>query len=520
MKRALSRCLYRYLHVLVTGLIITLVLYVYIMQRVALTSSSSSSASLSSSSLSFAASHFGTFTDVQGLTPKQSETLKKAVTQNVTVSPSHLEAGGEGSVLLAGVPRSHKGYLTLGIPTLKRPKGDYFFSTLASLLQQSTPAQQLNMTLVILLADRDPDTNLLTLASIKARYRKELSEGLMLVVSAPDTEHIFRAPNLKRTFNDSLERVRWRSKQNLDYAALMEFSTNLSTYYLQIEDDVTAAPNYVQHIQVFVQSNQRRHWAGLEVCPHGFIGKLFRSSDLPKLVAVLRTFYLEQPCDFLIHHFYHLMLQTKVIRRGGNLFFHQGKFSSLANVTRKTDHRTSMLRAWAPVVKKHRGHSNPEADLYSNVAVYRNYVIRAAYDLATEAFFWGKDVKEGDDVTVVFRSPQPVARILVDTGISDKMGRRRDFVRNGTVEVGEKAYVGLQGRKALCTDTRVVGSFVNGRFDQSLMPMDTAHASSSSSLSLSSSVSSPLVRCFTIVITQAQKEWVAIPEIVVFLRGS
>ena len=45
--------------------------------------------------------------------------------------------------------------------------------------------------------------------------------------------------------------------------------------------------------------------------PHGFIGKLFRSRDLPKLVMVLRAFYLEQPCDFLIKpYFINMMTQV------------------------------------------------------------------------------------------------------------------------------------------------------------------------------------------------------------------
>ena len=66
------------------------------------------------------------------------------------------------------------------------------------------------------------------------KYDQQLREGLLLLVSAPNTEHLFLDDNLKLTFNDSLQRVRWRSKQNLDYAALMEFSTSLSTYYLQV----------------------------------------------------------------------------------------------------------------------------------------------------------------------------------------------------------------------------------------------------------------------------------------------
>ena len=190
----------------------------------------------------------------------------------------------------------------------------------------------------------------------------------------------------------------------------------------QLEDDVMAAPNYIQHIQDFVRANAHRAWAGLEVCPHGFIGKLFRSADLPKLVAILRTFYLEMPCDFLIDHFYRLMLQTRVIRRRGTLFFHQGKYSSLGNVTRKTDRtdRGFMMREPGEALalrRTNRGHQNPAARLFTSMTVYRNYFLRHAYRLDSGLFFWAKDVKDGDYVTVVFNEPQRLEKIIVESGL-------------------------------------------------------------------------------------------------------
>ncbi|KAL8600243.1 hypothetical protein ACOMHN_040704 [Nucella lapillus] len=450
MKRTLLRYLLRYLHVVVTGLVVTSFAYVVIMQRVTLPTSESRA--------------------------------------SVTV------------------------FLTIGIPTLKRPKGEYFFSTLASLLQQSSPAQQRNMTLVIMLTDRAPAHNHLTLATIKTRYGQELSEGLIAVVSAPDTGHLFSGQLEKRTYDDSPQRVRWRSKQNLDYAALMELSANLSAFYLQLEDDVVAAANYVQHIQSFIHENRHHPWAGLELSHRGFIGKLFHNADLPKLVSLLRTFHLEMPCDFLLPTFYRLMQQKKAILRKSNLFYHQGKFSSLANVTRVIDRVASQAarRMWQSALKKRfPDHHNPPARLYTSISVFQTYSLAAAYNAPTSTsssgsdFFWGTDVNEGGDITVVFNAPQKVSRIVVETGILDKSGSRQDWLHNGTVEVGRRAFVGKQGSNALCTDTRLIGTFRHGRFDQS---------------ALSTSDSAAPLQCFTIVITQAQKEWVAISDIAVFVQ--
>ena len=65
------------------------------------------------------------------------------------------------------------------------------------------------------------------------------------------------------------------------------------------------------------------------------------------------------------------------------------------------------------------------------------------------------------------------------------------------MEVGQRAYVGSRDSKAVCTDTHDLGDFRDGRFEKSL------NASAD-------------VKCVTIVITQAQREWVAIREIAVF----
>jgi len=76
-----------------------------------------------------------------------------------------------------------------------------------------------------------------------------------------------------------VERVRWRAKQVADYAALFDFSVGRSHYYLQLEDDVQCAANFVAHIRDFIDKQQRKTntvWTMLEFSELGFIGKLFR----------------------------------------------------------------------------------------------------------------------------------------------------------------------------------------------------------------------------------------------------
>ena len=79
---------------------------------------------------------------------------------------------------------------------------------------------------------------------------------------------------LKRNYNDAEIRVKWRSKQVVDFAFMFYYGRNLSDYYIQIEDDVICAPNFVRHIKDFIQA-QKKNWVNLEFSSLGFIGKSF-----------------------------------------------------------------------------------------------------------------------------------------------------------------------------------------------------------------------------------------------------
>ncbi|XP_076472587.1 alpha-1,3-mannosyl-glycoprotein 4-beta-N-acetylglucosaminyltransferase C-like [Babylonia areolata] len=383
--------------------------------------------------------------------------------------------------------------------TIKREKADYFFTTLASLLQHSSPDEQRAMTVVVMVADRVQERNEEVLKQIKEQYPTQLSTGLLLVIRGPETDFIFQNNDLKRTYQDSLTRVQWRSKQNVDYAALMEYSAPLSTYYLHIEDDVTTADGYLRHIRNFIHKHETTTWAMLELCPHGFIGKLFRSADLPKMVMILRTFYLEQPCDFLMRYFTQMMTQPKPILIPKALFFHQGKYSSLFNVTRKTDKipldkggggggKTRQTQ----VAKTFRKGANPLAEVDSDLSVYQNHGVYNAYTLETQEFLWALDIKKGQRYTVAFNVDQRVKELLIETGFSAQ--NAKDILQSGHVEMG--TVPPSSSSPLLCPGAQPVGAFQKGHFDVTLKPPRD-------------------VRCFSVVITADQYEWLIIREIVV-----
>ena len=92
-------------------------------------------------------------------------------------------------------------------------------------------------------------------------------------------------------FGDSPKRTWWRTKQNLDYTFLMWYASNMSEYYMQLEDDVHPVPSFA----AFVRSALERSlignpWVMASFSGLGFIGKLFNNTHLPNLANFLLTF--------------------------------------------------------------------------------------------------------------------------------------------------------------------------------------------------------------------------------------
>ncbi len=202
----------------------------------------------------------------------------------------------------------------------------YLLDTLRSIAEHTSPRDRDSTVVVVFLADFDTNYNADVIANISSLFMPFIKSGFVQVVQAARS---FYPPltNLKRNFGDPPERIVWRSKQNIDFAFLFFYGRNISDYYIQLEDDVTCASNFVPKIREFIIYT-RRQWVVLEFSELGFIGKLFKSSDLDRLAQYLITFYDEQPVDWLIRWFRLTLGQDHPILRKPTLFQHQGKISS------------------------------------------------------------------------------------------------------------------------------------------------------------------------------------------------
>ncbi|XP_019623530.1 PREDICTED: alpha-1,3-mannosyl-glycoprotein 4-beta-N-acetylglucosaminyltransferase C-like [Branchiostoma belcheri] len=261
--------------------------------------------------------------------------LKRSTEQKDTTSPPPAKPGRQtladtDSVLIAGRHRQHKGFLTIGIPTVKRDQNaTYLVTTLDSLINHTTEAERKQIVIVVFLADFDKDYNKNISLEISRRYPQHLNTGFIQVIQAPRSFYP-TFEELKRKFRDSLERIRWRSKQCVDYAFLFQYCRNMSEYYLQLEDDVISAENFLSSIKTYLDRVRLDAWTALEFSELGFIGKLFKSSDLQRLSGLFKLFYQELPVDILLHTFIRIVQPTwKKFKHKPSLFQHVGLHSSL-----------------------------------------------------------------------------------------------------------------------------------------------------------------------------------------------
>lgn len=383
--------------------------------------------------------------------------------------------------LLAGAPSTQQRYLSVGLSSVKRQKGSYLVPTLQSLFSHLSPEECSSIVVVVLLADFDVTWRITTVTEIKTKFALQLEQGQLVVLHV--TQDLYPPlTGLKRNFNDASERVSFRSKQNVDYSFLIHYSANLAQYYLQLEDDVFAAKNFLTTIKRHVEEQEAKKttWAMLEFSALGYIGKLYRSAHLPLLARFLFLFYQEMPCDWLMSHFRVLLTQKEPILIKPSLFQHMGTFSSfhgMYNKLKDSDFEEGL-------------YTNPSAEVYTDMSPYKKHFPKMAWE-AGEGFFWGRSPEKGNYLTVVFAQPTVVTGIFIETGSGGK-----DLLESAQVELGHDVFTTYSEDKS-CKEFQSVGMLNKGRFE--IKELDKKYMSASS--------------CLRIQITAGQKDWVIINKI-------
>ncbi|XP_031722910.1 alpha-1,3-mannosyl-glycoprotein 4-beta-N-acetylglucosaminyltransferase C isoform X1 [Anarrhichthys ocellatus] len=384
---------------------------------------------------------------------------------------------------LAGTPLNRKKYLTIGLSSVKRKRGNYLLETIKSIFDQSSYEELKEIVVVVHLADFDLAWCENLVQEITRKFAHHIIAGRLLVIQAPE-EYYPSLDGLKRNYNDPEDRVRFRSKQNVDYAFLLNFCTNLSHFYMMLEDDVRCSRNFLTALKKVITSREGSYWVMLEFSKLGYIGKLYHSRDLPRLAHFLLMFYQEMPCDWLLIHFRGLLAQKDVIRFKPSLFQHMGYYSSYKGAENKLkDDDFEEDSIDIP--------DNPPASMYTNINVFENYDATKAYSTVDE-YFWGKPPSTGDFFVIVFNKSTKISKIKIATGSDD---RQNDILHHGALEVGEKLVGTKKGKQ--CSSYITLGEFKNGNIEV----QDVDHKIAFD------------IECVRIVVTASQKEWLIIRSI-------
>lgn len=311
----------------------------------------------------------------------------------------------------------------------------------------------------------------------------------------------------KRTFNDTLDRVHWRTKQNVDFATLFSYCENISDYYMHVEDDVIAATGYVGDVKNLLDrvtsKAYTKVWFELDFSTLGFIGRLFRSSDLCMIKKFLLLFQVEKPCDILLNDLKQVMMQPKDIRNPKSLFQHVGKTSSLkGKVQDLTDKnfkdlkrsrasqrgRSNVIEKDLTISYKHSLVPNPmPARIVTNMETFGDYIPEKGYFSFEKGFYWAKTPVVNSSYRVEYNVSTHVDAITVRTGHPKKF---IDMLEKGVVRIG----LGNTSDSDSCGKFVDVGNFDKGQF--------YVHFNNTME-----------IKCLDVVVTQPMKTWLIIAEV-------
>ena len=359
-----------------------------------------------------------------------------SVRAKLSVAPYFVKTSSRG-------PRMNAS-LVFGLPTVKRPVKSYLLATLKNLIHQMSDAERHDSIIVVFIAEpNDIDYVIKQSLEIEEQFPNELESGLIEIISPPATFYP-NMSNLQRTFGDTLERVVWRTKQNFDFAFLMNYCKSKALFYIQLEDDIISKQNYATKIKDYAiqMSRVKPDFLIIEFCQLGFIGKLFKTRDLIQYVFYFVMFANDKPCDWLIVNY----AETKVCPLGGkkdckkevakrwlkydqgSLFQHVGLHSSLKGKVQKLVDKSFNK---TPQFVKHP--LNPKAaKLSTNLRVYQKHSLEKLYNDMTD-FFWTFEPKAGDYVQIDFANSEKLEQLVVKSG--NDQHPEDIFERNTTISI-------------------------------------------------------------------------------------
>ncbi|KAM4834253.1 alpha-1,3-mannosyl-glycoprotein 4-beta-N-acetylglucosaminyltransferase-like protein MGAT4D isoform 2-T2 [Thomomys bottae] len=194
----------------------------------------------------------------------------------------------------------------LGIPTVSRGNHSYLTSTLNYVISRMTSEEAAEAVVIVAVPENNEDYLNSVVKMIKKKFSWHVQMGNIELITIPT----FFYPNLMVTGDTQLKRS--YMKQALEFCVLMLYAQPKAMYYLQLEDDIIAKRMFFKEMANYVHNTAPNNWFLIEFTDVGFIGKLFRSEDLPSFVHFFLMFYQVKPIDLLLEDIFVVKLcETK-----------------------------------------------------------------------------------------------------------------------------------------------------------------------------------------------------------------
>ncbi|KHJ86343.1 N-Acetylglucosaminyltransferase-IV region, partial [Oesophagostomum dentatum] len=192
------------------------------------------------------------------------------------------------------------------------------------------------------------------------------------------------------------------------YVYIMTYASQRCDYYMQLEDDVTAAAGYARVIFNYIKLKNGTDWFVMGFTPMGFIGKLFSADNLKYMTYAIALYYRFKPVDWILEDVLRsrycslekswkdcsLEVNARRLNCGSSQFQHDGKVSTLDGKIQKI--RDAQFNRGMSQGKR----SNPPATVRSSMSASSMHTPQRGYD--KNVAMWLLDPKQGDYISIVF----------------------------------------------------------------------------------------------------------------------
>ena len=153
----------------------------------------------------------------------------------------------------------------------------------------------------------------------------------------PDYDPLMLNRPIKHLFNDSPERVKWRSSLTLDFARLIRYVSENCRYVLWIEDDAILPSNWFEKVNKSIPNHD--HWAFDYLSQSGLVGAIFNSNHVLSLAQYVTHRFDDGPVDWTMNtwldKYYRVQNPEIQTSRRFPVFGHRGVISTLKEASER-----------------------------------------------------------------------------------------------------------------------------------------------------------------------------------------